>query len=240
MTTALDIIRSALEFIGVYAPGEVISDSDAQRGLVVLNDMLDSWSNESLSTFAILEQSLPLVVGQQAYTIGPGGNLNATRPIRLIDGPGAAYIMDTNLNRYPVDVVPKDKWNLIGLLATTSNIPDTIYYDNQNPLGILNVFPIPNISYTLFFDSYLQLADLAALTTAVSLPVGYNDAVKKCLGVELWPYFKTGEIGQSVLMLAAKAKGNVKRSNMRPVEAVFDPEIVSNAARTYNIYRDTP
>ena len=42
------------------------------------------------------------------------GDFNMTRPIRIIDGPGTAYIRDSNNNDYAVDVVPQDKWNMTG------------------------------------------------------------------------------------------------------------------------------
>ncbi|MGH6737592.1 MAG: hypothetical protein ACREDY_00910, partial [Bradyrhizobium sp.] len=147
MTTALDLIQDSLESIGVYAPGETVSDADARRSLVVLDDMLDSWSNESLTCFAILEQSGMLIPGQNQYTIGQGGltwgespwgppstwtapaDFDLPRPIRVINGPGAAYLTDSNNNRYPVDVVPRDYWNMIwNLTEVTSNLPNIMFY----------------------------------------------------------------------------------------------------------------
>src|ERR1700744_536055 len=136
MATAQSLIQTALEQLGVYAPGEVLSAADSSRGLQQLNAMMDSWSNETLICYAIQEQSYPLVVGQNQYTIGPGGNFNGTRPLKIIEGPVSAYIMDENSNRYPMEVIPQDRWNMIGLLTNTSNIPDTLFYDPQYPLGI--------------------------------------------------------------------------------------------------------
>ncbi len=242
MTTGLDIVTDALEKLGVYAPGETLTDADAERGLTCLNDMLDSWSNESLSCYAILEQSTTLVVGQNAYTIGTSGgaNINATRPLRIIEGPGAAYIQDTNSNNYFMDVLPRDQWNLIGNRGSTitSNVPDKLFYDPQFPLGIINIFPTPNISYTLFWDSYLQLVDLANLATVISLPPGYALALKSNLAVALKPYFAKAQLDPLVQMEAMKSLGNIKRTNIRTNVAVFDPEIVAHASATYNIYRD--
>lgn len=242
MATALDIVTDALLRIGVYAAGETISDADAERCLSILNDMLDSWSNESLSCYAILEQSGTLQVGVSSYTIGSGGVFNMTRPLKLIDGPGAAYLQDGNGNDYPVSVVPRDKWNLIGSRGAnvTSNIPDTLFYDPQFPLGIINLFPTPNIAFTLFWDSYLQLTDFTSLSSAVSLPPGYKAALQSSLALEIWPDFKPdGSMPSPLLVeIASKHKGNVKRTNIRPVEANYDPELVSRATATYNVYVD--
>ena len=64
MATALDIIIDALQKLGAYAPGETLSDADAQRGLSVMNDMLDTWSNETLMIYCNQQQSIAMVAGQ--------------------------------------------------------------------------------------------------------------------------------------------------------------------------------
>lgn len=244
MTTALDIVTDAFEKIGVYAPGEVVSNADAERCLTVLNDMLDSWSAESLACFAILEQSVALTPFQQSYTVGSGGSINGTRPIRVNDEPGSAYIQDVNGNNYPLSVVPRDQWNAIGNRgnAVTSNIPDTLFYDPQFPLGILNFYPMPNVGgYTAYWDSYLQLTQFSSLTGSggtFSFPPGYLLALKSNLAVMVFPYFSAqgAQLSPNIEKQAMVAKGVIKRSNLRPLVATLDKEIVGRGGGTYNIY----
>lgn len=238
MAQFMDLATDAFQKIGVYAPGEPISDADAERALNTANDMLDSWSNESLTCFAILEQSGVMQPGISAYTIGAGGVFNMTRPLKLISGPGAAYLLDTNSNRYGVEVVPQDKWNMIGNTAVDSNVPIYLFFDPQYPLGIINVWPTPNIGWTLYWDSYLQLVDFGNISGTLSLPSGYKKAIQDCLAVELWPYYFKGEAPQLIIELASKSKGNIKRTNIRENVAVYDPELVSRSNSTYNIYTD--
>ena len=95
MTTGLDLITDSFARIGVFAPSEVLPASASTQGLTTLNDLIDSWSNESLITFAIQEQSAPLQPGIWQYTIGPGGTFNMPRPIRILYGIGRAYVMDS-------------------------------------------------------------------------------------------------------------------------------------------------
>src|SRR5579864_478676 len=183
MATAQDMIVEALHQIAAYAPNETPTDSDLEQGLIVLNDMLDSWSNESLTCYAILEQTGQLIAGVASYTIGPGGAFNMTRPLRLIEGPGAAYSVDATGNKYQIDVIPKDEWNMIGNNTNimNSNFVTTLWYDPQFPLGVINVWPWPNQNAPIYFDSYLQLVDFANLSQAVSLPPGYKKAIQDSL-----------------------------------------------------------
>lgn len=238
--TAMDLIQDSAELLQIYAPGEVISDADAQRFLSTLNSMLDVWSNLTLSCFRILEQSMVLIGGQQQYTVGPGGYVNGERPIKILDGPGTAYVQDFNGNNYPVTVVARDQWNLYGNRSEliTSDFPDTLFYDPQYPLGVINLMPVPTIGYTLFFDSYAQLADLPDLASTISLPPGYKRAIVTNLAVCAKPYFKTAQIDPLIVAEAMKTHGDIKRSNMRPNVAVMDPELVSRANVGYNVYTD--
>ena len=238
MTTAIDIITDALQKLGVYAPGETITSADSTRALVVLNDMLDSWSNENLSCYANLEQSLTLAVGVSQYPLGPGSSYSPVRPLEVSSTTGSAYVQDSTGNNYPCDILEQDEWNLIGLRTVTSNIPSAIFYDPQYPQGILNVFPVPNLGgYKLFWDSRLQLAEFPTLFASVSLPLGYVSAIKYNLAIESSPYFGV-EPSKVVMAMAAQHKANVQRTNIKVSPACYDPELVSRATPTYNIYRD--
>ncbi len=239
--TAQSVIQDCLEKLKVYAPGVTVNAADAARGLSCLNQMLDSWSNERLACFANLEQSFALVPGKQAYSIGPSGapDITAPRPLDILRGPGAAYLVDVNSNRFPVNVVNQDQWNQIGLLIQTSQLPDTLFYDPQFPLGILNVFPQPLIAYTMYFDARLQLADLTNLATAFSLPPGYIKAIKDNLSIDLWPYFKQGDPPAKMQDDASKSLAKVKRTNIRQSPAPYDSAIVSKATSSYNIFNDS-
>ncbi len=240
-TTFQDIAQDVLEMLMVYAPGETISDADAERVLTVANDMLDSWSNESLTCYQEIEQSTALIAAKQQYTIGSGGDVNVTRPLRIKDGPGAAYVQDTNGNNYPLDVLPLDSWNMIGNRGAqvTANIPMVLFYDPAFPLGKLNFYPTPNQGgFTAFWDSYLQLTTFASLTTALSLPPGYSLAIKSNLAVEVKPYFKTAQLDPLIIAKASKSKANIKITNKRLNEALMDAALVARSGYAYNIFTD--
>ena len=237
--TALSVMQDAFELIKVYPPGISINSADSSRALSCINQLLDDLSNESLSCFANIEQAIPLVPGKTQYTIGASGaDIIAPRPITIRTGMGAAYLVDANSNRFPVNVIEQDQWNTIGLLTVTSQLPDTLFYDPQFPLGIFNVFATPLLDYTMYVDSRLQLADLPALTTVIRLPPGYISMLTSNLAVRLWPYYKKGDPTAWLLSLAASSLGRVKRSNIRISPSPYDSAVVSKASSTYNIFND--
>jgi hypothetical protein len=241
VSTARDMIESAFTATQLYAPGEIVTDADLAQGFYLLNSMIDSWSGESLLTFATLKQSTTLVPGTYQYTIGPGGWLDTVRPLRILFGYGTAWITDPVGNRYPLTILNEEQWNQIGNIAqVNSNVPIYLFYDPQFPQGVLNFFPIPNIGWTATWSSYAQLSRFPTVDVDVFLPPGYERALWSNLALELEPYYDSAVIKPGLRQTAAQSKAIVKRTNSREVIAQYDPEIVSRSRASYNIYRDGP
>lgn len=232
------IIVSAFNDLQIYAPGETVNPVDMARGFETANMMLDTWSNEYLMCYAELEQALPLVPGISQYTLGPGGTL-PFRPLKINTGPGTAYVQDTNGNNYGVNSVSREVWNLIGnRVISNSNFPDTIFYDAQFPVGFLNVFPVPNISYTLYFDSFQELSAFPGIDVDINFPRGYSEALFRNLAIALEPAYPTARLSRNTVDLAAKSKANIKRTNSKVLFALYDAELTPRGAAVYNIYTD--
>lgn len=244
MSTALQLLTDSVQKIGVYAPGEPLTSADSTLCLSRLTMMLDQWSNQSLASYANTEQNFTLVPGQYRYTIGTSGgaDINQARPLRILDSPGTAYVVDTNGNRYNLEVVTQDRWNLIwNITQVSSDYPNSLFYDPQFPLGIINLYPVPTIGWTLYFDSRIQFTDPSTLTTQITLPPGYEAAITDNLAIELWPYFKQDGSAPPpyLLALASRSLGWVKRTNTKPTYLNYDPEIVSRGNGVYNVYSDS-
>lgn len=240
MTTALNLIQDAFELLKIYAPGVQVNAADSARAFKSMNKMLEQWSTQPYACYANLDQSFVFVPGKQSYTIGTSGGADivATRPINVATGQGAAYMVDVNDDRFQLNVIEQDQWNAIGRLNNTSQLPDTMFYDPQFPLGIINIFPVPTIAYTMHFIARLQLADMANLNSTFSLPPGYEEAIVSNLAIRLWPYYKQGDPTAILIGLATESLGNVKRSNLRQSPATYDSAVVSKARSSYNIYND--
>lgn len=78
MVQPIDIVSRALKDIGALEAGETPSSDAAQDAFDMLNDLIDSWSNESMTVFYKTEIVFPVVQNQIQYTIGPNGNIPVT------------------------------------------------------------------------------------------------------------------------------------------------------------------
>ena len=77
MTQPIDIISGALRSIGALEAGETPDATTANDAFILLNDMLDQWSNESLMIHYTSEIVHSLLGGTYQYTVGPGGTCSA-------------------------------------------------------------------------------------------------------------------------------------------------------------------
>lgn len=238
MATGNDIIARAMRSLGALGRLEVPSAAEATQGLEVFNSLLESFSNENLLSYVLLQISHTLTINQQEYTIGSGGDINVDRPLDIQD----AFIRDSSNLDYPMRIIPRDVWNDIGAKQITSQIPDTLFYDSTYPLGRVYVFPKPLIAYTLYMYATTQQLTFASLTQTLAMPVGYERLYISNLAVEMagagFPMLLDEKQWVALVKRATDSKANVKGNNIKDVLAEYDSAIVSRSYASYNIYSD--
>jgi hypothetical protein len=205
-TSALDIITGAAKLLGVLFKSETLSADEAADGLVTLNDMLDSWSNDGLIGSASTIESFSLT-GASSYTIGSGGTFSTTRPINLL----TAVVRLSSVD-YPLEIITQEQYQTeISVKSITSSIPQYLTYDNAYPLGVIKMFPIPTSGSTLYLQSDKPLSNLSALTTTVDLPPGWKRALKYNLAIDMASEYGV-EIPPAVVPVAKESLGAIKRA----------------------------
>jgi hypothetical protein len=195
-----------MRLIGVLSKGETLSSSDAADGLEALNAMLDSWRNERMMAYAIKDESLTLVATQSSYTIGTGGDLSTTRPVR-IEG---AYVRSSDID-YPVEMLDAKQWAAIEDKTSTSDWPDYAYYQPTMSTGTLYVYPVPTAGNTLHVLTWTPFTAFA-LADTVTLPPGYEEAMATNLAPRLAPEYGVS-VSAEVVAMARDSKANIKRVN---------------------------
>lgn len=208
--TASDLIEATLRLIGAIASGETPTAAEEADALVVLNDMLESWSTNNLTIYRPVREEFTLVAGQAVHTMGSAGDFNTTRPTEI----KAAGIMDSD-NEIPMDIINLQQWASINLKDTQSTLPMYLYAEGAYPLERINLWPVPSAANTLVIYSLKPLTSLAASDT-ILLPPGYTRAMRYNLAQELAP-----EYGKSLDLriekIATDSLADIKRRNTKPV-----------------------
>jgi hypothetical protein len=231
MTTANDLIESAALKLGAKATGESLTADEASDCLAVLNSMLDHWATKRLMVYQIVQDSYTWASGNALRTIGTGGNLNGTRPIKIEsvlfrDNNNVDYEMRFLRDRNQYDSIP-DK-------TTQSTLPEYVFYDTAYPLGSLYAYPVPSVALTVKINHWQILQNFANLTTDLSLPPGYRWTIEHNLAEALQPVFSM-QASPFVIKEAALSKKSLMSVNHVPVVSRTETAAVLNGGRSYNI-----
>ena len=228
--TVRDLISGSLRLLGVLASGEQPTAAEAQDALASLNSMIDSWQNERLMLYAILPQTFSLVAGKLSYTMGPGGDWNAVRPVR-IDKIQFSYTQNGTPNplNLPIEIIDLDQYQQFVVPGTASSIPMWVYPDSGYPLRTLYFYTVPTAAESVQIFSWSQLASFATLDDAVAFPPGYERALRYGLALEL-----ADEYGVPVSVpnqaKAGDAKAKIKSINSASPLMQADAALISHRA----------
>lgn len=209
MGTALQIITKAMQKAGILTFNEVPSSEEANDALDTLNDMLASWSNDSLLITARVTESFTLTAGVGEYTIGSGQTFSTVRPIKIIE----AHVRQSQLDYPSMYLAPDEIYQGI-TLKTVQSIPELLNYTNNFPYGTIKLYPYPAASYTLFITSEKELVQFASLNEVVSLAPGWRRALIYNLSSELSPEYGQ-QVDPLILKIANESKGEIAKSIMK-------------------------
>lgn len=230
MSTVRDLIKASLRLIGASATGETPSADEQQDAFSSLNRMLDRWSTEGLNIYAITREEFSLTGGTGSYTIGSSGTFNTSRPVEIV----AATIelqSSTPTVETPVEIISAIEWAEI-TVKDLQGIPTKLYAEGTYPLETLNLWPTPNTTDKLVLYSKKSLTAFATVSTTVSLPPGYEDALVYNLAMRLAPEYGI-LIDAALAIEASESKENIKRKNIQPRFLSADSALTSK--RRFNI-----
>lgn len=231
---ASTLISRAMRLIEQLSPGVSPTTDEYAVCLEALNAMLDSWRNEKLMCVATLDENFEMVAGQSSYTVGPAGDLNTNRPVRIDD----AYIV-TGGYSYPLKQLTATEYADITAKANTSDWPMYFYYAPDMPLGNIWVWPVPSSETTMHVLTWTPQMAYTLISTTAYLAPGWEEAIATNLAVTIAPEFHT-QPSQTVMLMAQRAKANIKRINMTPIKLRTDlPQLMGYRGRG-NIYTGIP
>ena len=208
--TALDVVTSALQELGVTNAVDPPSAEDAALVLGKLNRILDNWNAEREAVYAETFPLFTLTPNLSPHTIGPSGTfVTVQRPVSL-DG---AQLLISGI-RYPIYVRDVDWWQAQGLKTVTSTIPTNVYYDPTWPNGSLYFHLIPSAAYQVELRLRTVLATPVTLTTAFSMPPGYEDALTLTTAEQSAAALKV-PLAQTTLRSAEKARARIFNNNLQ-------------------------
>jgi hypothetical protein len=232
MTTAGEQINGALRLLGVLAEGETPSAATSQDALFALNQMIDSWGTEKLSTFTTQEQVFSWLPGFVSRTLGPSGDFVGDRPVLMDD---ATYFVDASTGiSYGIKLINQQQYDGIAVKSVTSTFPQVMWINTNYPNIDMHVYPVPTKVLEWHFISAAQLTQPATIATPLYFPPGYMRAFRYNLACELAPEFGV-EPSATVSRIAMYSKRNLKRIN-NPDDIMSIPYAIVSTRQRFNIF----
>lgn len=232
MASAGDIINGSLRLLGVLAEGEVPSSETSQDALNAMNQMIDSWNTERLSTFSTQDQVFLWPAGQISRTLGPSGDFVGNRPIMLDD---STYYKDPGTGvSYGIKIINQQQYDGIAVKTVTSTYPQVIWLNMNFPDIEMYVYPVPTRTLQWHFISVDELNQPATLDTQLYFPPGYLRAFRYNLACEIAPEFGV-EPPPTVARIAMASKRDLKRIN-NPDDVMSMPYSIVATRQRYNIF----
>ena len=268
-TTAKDIAQAALRDCGAWGVGQTPLDTDISDALARLQWIVQQWERKRwfvyhLVTYSVVAKPDPkgLFQGKQAYTVGPGGDIDTNKRIRPWEDEyspdfGPAYPVSTRPNRiescflrqltmsqpnqidYPMtQIFSMEDYNRIALKGLSS-FPGYFFYDTSWNMGLLYPWPIPQANiYEVHISVREQLPPMfTQAAMELDIPYEYYNALVLQLAVRLRP--KYGIIAQPGDTLAAQAKdalNTIRKANFQIGRIQVPGDLIR--PQLYNIFSD--
>lgn len=200
----LDIVETAYNHAGMEAK----TGYDLRQARIELNLLLLEWANEGIHLWTVEEATLPLIVGQNTYTLPP----------HFLD------ILDA-VRREPTGVdLPLDRYSLQEYLQLPdkdrrSMVSGYVTYRNVGPIT-LKTWATPERADTIVYYGIRFLQDVGAYTNNMDVPRRFLPALVEGLSYRLLcalpdptdpeqarvRFSKKADLERKAAMLFAKAK----------------------------------
>lgn len=224
-------VQRALEHLQVAQVGQPIEAEDADVCVRALTSMLDAWQLDPQATIGLQLLTFSPPSGRQTVTFGNDPlnpqDINVKMPAAL----EFSSVYRQNNVDVPIGLASSFDEYAAQSSKSVQGFPTCCYYMRGNDgIGTLYLWPASNGIYELRLrarqDTVLGYESLT-LSTDLTLPNGYRDALEKCLAEEVKLSFRvTPAVSIQVQQKAMAAKRLMKRGN-------FVSHQIQNRVATY-------
>lgn len=204
-TTIKKIAKKALQKSGVLTKTEEPDADEMQDAVDAINNMLSSWSNDSMLVYARSWETFTGLPSQMTYTIGPGQDFDTIRPIKIV-----ACTVTVGQTDLPVTVINDGIYFNQISYKNVPGVPDYMNFDNGFPDAKLRFYPYPNTDYPINLLTEKELLQYG-INDAVDLPPGWERALIFNGGIEV-----SSDYGQeppaATVAIAKESKGLIRKA----------------------------
>jgi len=184
LNTPNAIITTAMRQSGKLSEGQLPTSEQYAMYLDDLNRMVNLWQTQGLKLWLQEDLSITPVAGKggagNPYIIGPGGDVNMTKPTRIQQG---YYLDSTGQNRRPIYPLSWQEWMVLSTQQQIGAIAQYFVDKQQNSLNVY-LWLVPDATAatgTVHFLTQQQVTNAISLTDTMNFPAEWGIAL--CWGL---------------------------------------------------------
>jgi hypothetical protein len=187
--TANNIIIDAHILVANIDPNEFPTDAQVNKGLDILNELLDNFSSNAIYIPITQEVDLITVPGQGVYTVSDQLPADINNPLIVKIEYGT---LPYGLINYPIEVINKTQVYHNPRFTGFSARPSYVLLELNDQYSTITLIPTPDIVYTITFRVKQVLSNLQLFDAVTNVPKAAQRFLKYALARELRSMFPSG------------------------------------------------
>lgn len=187
--TAYPVVTDAYRDAGLLQRGDNLNPEQLAEGMRRLRDLINFWQTQGLKLWVNEDIPVTLIEGQAAYTFKPGGTVDMTKPLRVLE---AYYLTSADEVRRELTVMSlRDYWQLgqAGTLTANRGAVTQYLVEKQATQLKVTLWLTPDAEEVANGDVHLlmqtQITNPAALTETMNFPPEWRIALRWGLADDL-------------------------------------------------------
>ena len=179
----LYLVTKAYQDAGIVSKLSSPSSTQVQDGLDRINDIINLWATQGLKLWLQEDLALTLTAGKTTYSMGPGGDLNMTKPLSVFQ----AYYLTSTQSRQPLTILSRDEWTRLSQTNVDGSL-NSFFPDKQLTFLYVNFYNTPDAQAatgTAHLITRVAAQNFVLSTDTVGLPVEWYIALRWALADDL-------------------------------------------------------
>lgn len=229
--TVFGIINDAMHDAGYLQEGDVPNSDQLASNQRRLCDIINLWQTQGLKLFLLQDISVTLVDGQSLYTLMPGGDVDMTKPLQVLQ----SYVLVTQSEvRRPTFMIAWDDWLNLSQVEANPGAINSVFVDKQATVLNVHVWQTPDATEalnTLHLLVRTQAVNPTNLEGNVSFPQEWRIALRWALADDI----ATGQ--PQAIMDRCASRANTYRELLEDWDVEDAPTSFSPDSQVANYYR---
>ncbi len=188
MPTVREFVRQSYRLVDASNPTVPLHGDDQQLGIIILNQLLQSYASTGLMITIARTETVPITIGQQEVVCGPDTfvptpDITTGRLANLDD----AWLILSGVT-YPLINKSRDEFLATWRYEPLQGLPRFVIVFPETDVTRIRLYPAPSQGYEFFVRGKFQLNEVTANDTMGALPQYYVRYLQFALAKDIAMY----------------------------------------------------